>query len=276
MERRLPSREVDRRVRELVARARDEYGLAEGCDGATACGRLALAIAEGALPAGTDGLLAGRTIVLSDRVTWPPRREFTVFHEITHYLLDEDGELIEDFTDTYRKDPAAYKRELERCCNVGAAEFLMPQRGVYEAIQAEGLSIALVERIVARHGVSIVAAAQQLASCAPADSYVILAVDGAASWVPRPHAGLCIEYAFIAPDTKYPLARFHRLERDHLLSMAWEERRAMADTTYIPFSSGKRKSCFGEVRLLGSRVIGFLGPHRPVGEDQLALPLLFA
>jgi len=266
VERRFPAREIDRQVRELVARARREYGLAEGCDGTTACRRLGLDLGEGSLPAKTDGLLSGNRIVLNDRITWPPRREFTVFHEITHYLLDEDGELIEYLTDAYRKDANAFRQELERCCNVGAAEFLMPQQRVYDAIREEGFSIGLLERIVARHGVSVVAAAQQLASCAPAGSYVVLAAASGGGV-------LSIEYAFTAPDTKYPLARFYPLAADHLFVTSWESHRRVSGPTYIPFRSGNTKPCYGEAQPLGGRVVGFLTDRRPPGAGQLALPL---
>ncbi len=269
----LPSREIDRRICGLVDRARGAYGLVEGGDGAMACRRLGLHLTNGPLPADTDGLLSGDHIILNDRVTWGPRREFTVFHEITHHLLDEDGELIEYLTDTYRTDATSYRRELERICNVGAAEFLMPRARVYEAIAEEGFSIGLVERTAKRHGVSVVAAAQQLALCAPRDSYVILAVDAAAASVPNPGIGLCIEYVFASPDTRYPLKRFRELESDHLLVVAWERQRRVSGPAYIPFSSGNRKDCYGEAQPLHSRVVGFLGNHRPHGKGQLALPL---
>jgi len=144
-------------------------------------------LVQGKLPQGIDGLLIDRQIVLSDLVTWASRREFTLFHEIVHHLLNEDGELLEYFTAMYRRDDAAFRRELERCCNIGAAEFLMPQAQVYAAIREEGFSVSLAARISDRYGASIVAAAQQLAQCAPRDSYMIIAVDGTAPWVPYPH-----------------------------------------------------------------------------------------
>lgn len=256
-------REVDRQVRALVARACVEYGLADGCNGETACARIDLHLSTGPLPIGNDGLLADRHIVVSDRVTWPPRREFTVFHEIVHYLLDEDGELIEHFTAMYRKDAAAYQQELERCCNLGAAEFLLPQERVYEVIRREGFKVALVDHLASQHGASIVAAAQQLALCAPADSYVVLACDGNAPWVPRPYDGLCVEYGFMSPDTRYPLARYSPLPDDHLFTVAWRDQRALTRHTYIPFRSGRRKPCYGEAHPIDNRIIGFLSPHRP-------------
>jgi Zn-dependent peptidase ImmA (M78 family) len=66
------------------------------------------------------------------RIRWAPRAEFTIYHEITHHLLDEDGEILEHFTDLLANDSVAFDREIERCCDRGAAEFLMPRTRVAE------------------------------------------------------------------------------------------------------------------------------------------------
>ena len=86
-------REVDQKIVELVVRARQDHGLAEGCDGRTACSKLGFELARGTLPAGTDGMWSGRQVVVDQRMRWKPRIEFTIFHEITHHLMDEDSRI---------------------------------------------------------------------------------------------------------------------------------------------------------------------------------------
>src|SRR5215218_10668200 len=170
----LTPRELDQKIVDLVVRARDEYGIPEGCKGEVACAKLGLELRRAPLQVGTDGMLAGERIILEQDVRWTTRLEFTIYHEITHYLLDKDGEIIEHFTELLRNDDGAYKREIERCCHKGAAEFLMPRARVAELIRTEGFSVDLIEGIAARHGASLIASALQLAHCAPADCFVVL------------------------------------------------------------------------------------------------------
>ncbi|MCC6627822.1 MAG: ImmA/IrrE family metallo-endopeptidase [Chloroflexi bacterium] len=269
----LTRREEERRIVELVDRVRREHRLAEGCSAADVCACLGLEVTRGVLADDIDGLLSGRTIVVNERLAWPPRIEFTIFHEIVHHLLDDDGELIEYFTGVLRRDPAAYRAAIERCCNAGAAEFLLPERGVRDLIASDGLSVDLVERLAHRQGASIVAAGLQVACCAPVECYIVLVAEGPIPRVWPPRSGLYLEYAFAQPRVRYPLGRFSPVPHDHLLTAAWREQCPMTGPTYVPFRTGTRVPCLGEVKPLGRRVIGLLTLGRLVPREQLALPI---
>lgn len=217
-------------------------------------------------------MLTGNHVIVNSGLQWSPRIEFTIFHEIFH-LMEEDGEIIEFYTQLLRSDDTAYKAAIERCCHQGAAEFMMPQARVREAISSEGFSVDIVESIADRHGASIVASALQLARCAPVDCFVVVCSHG---WAPRsspPHHGLFVEYAGASPRGKYTLARFSPIHSDNLLVEAWRTRSQVRGTSYVPFRSGTRMKCHCDASYLNGRVLGVLSLEDPVPPGQLAFRL---
>ncbi len=254
----LAPRELDQKIVDLVARTRDDHRIPEGCGGGVACEKLGLKLRRTSLQAGSDGMLADGCVIVDRDVRSASRLEFTIYHEITHHLLDEDGEIIEHFTALLRNDNEAYKREIERCCHKGAAEFLMPRARVAEMIRDEGFSVNLVELIADRHGASIIASALQLAYCAPVDCFVVLCSYGPIprSWPRR--RGLHVDYVGAPLQRKFMLARFSPVRSDHVLTEAWETRAPAEGKTYVPFPSGKYMPCYGEAKPLGPFVAGIL------------------
>jgi hypothetical protein len=265
--------ELDGKIVDLVARAREEHGIPEGCDGATACARLGLRLRRASVPRGTDGMLSDGLVVVSNSISWAPRVEFTIYHEITHHLLDEDGEIIEHFTALLRNNEKGYEREIERCCHKGAAEFLMPRARVSEAISEEGLNVDLIEILADRHGASLIASTLQLAHCAPVDCLVVLCSHGA---IPRswpPSTGLYTDYVGAWPRRRYPLARFSPVGSDHVLARAWQNRCRAEGRAYVPYRSGKREPAYCEAKPLGPFVAGILSFQEPPPKGQLTLDL---
>jgi len=255
----------------LVATTREQHHLAHGCAGEDACKRIGLNLDYGPLPNGEDGLITGKRIVVNQAVTWTPRVQFTIFHEVMHYLLDDDGEIIEYFTRTLRTDEEKYKSAIERCCNIGAAEFLMPREYVRRAVNEKRFSVDLVEYVAGQFHSSLVAAALQVASCAPIDCYIVLCAYGPIPRSPQARSGLYVEYAGAPTRSKYPLARFTPIPDDHLLFHTWTERVPASGPAYVPFRSGKRPPCDCETRLVGDRVIGLLALETMAPPEQLAL-----
>lgn len=272
-------RELERKVIDMVADARARFGIPEGCDGATACGKVGLKLRYGPLGSATDGMLAGDTVVVNRALRWAPRIQFTIFHEIFHHLLEEDGDIVEFYTDLLRSDDDAYKAAIESCCHQGAAEFLMPQARVRDSIASEGFSVDLVELVAERHGASIVASAIQLARCAPVGCYVVICSHGLAPRSSPPHWGLFVEYAAAPTRVKYTLGRFSPVLGDNLLTQAWEGRGHVNGTSYVPFRSATRKrredrmECQCDAKRLGDRVLGILFLEAPAPPGQLALSL---
>lgn len=269
----LTQREIDQKLIDLVARARQQYQIPTGCSGEDACQKVGLQLRRGVMSDGTDGAWSESEgcILLNQMVDWPPRVQFTIFHEIVHFLLDDDGELIDFFTNALRKDKRAYESAIERCCHQGAAEFLIPREWVREAIAGAGLSVELVEQLAERSGASIVAAAIQLAACAPVDCYVLLCCFGPIpkAWPPR--SGLHIEYAAASSRVKYPIARFIVVPSDHLLTVAWRTRSYVNDRSYVPFRYRRGMPCNCEAKYFNGRIIGVLTLSPSTPKEQLAL-----
>ncbi|WP_457633667.1 ImmA/IrrE family metallo-endopeptidase [Oceanithermus desulfurans] len=108
--------------------------------------------------AGRDGLLdaASSTILVAEGQS-PRRQRFTLAHEVMHRLIEEDGELLSDLHEAY--EGAALERALERLCNLGAAEMLLPRAEVARALAASGPNPRLLWELADRFGVSEPAAA---------------------------------------------------------------------------------------------------------------------
>lgn len=264
--------QLDEMIIELVARTKQQYAIPTTCSGADACRKLSLKLRRAPLAAGTDGLLSGDTIVINEAVTWQPRVEFTIFHEITHYLLEEDGQHYEYFTSALRKDDRAFKAAIERYCDRGAAEFLIPRQRVRAAIQERGFSVELVEHLAVTTGASIVASAIQLASCAPIPCYVLLCVFGLRPRCFPAQRGLYVEYVATPHSTRYPLARFAAIPQDHLCYQAWQDRTSTKGRSFVPFPSGKRMPCGTEANCLHDRrVAAILSLEQMVTAGQLSL-----
>jgi len=264
----LTPRMLDEKIRALVADARRGHDLPDGCAGALACARLGLRLHRAALPAGIDGLLAGDCVVVDEALAHQARVEFSIYHEIMHHLIEEDGALIEYYTARLRRDDRAYHAAIERCCQRGAAEFLLPRERVRAAIAAEGVTPDLVGLLADRTGVSLAAAAIQVAHCAPVECYVVLC--GPTDREDRGSVELIVEYA--PTNGRYPLARSSPIPADHPLAHSWRARGPASGWSYVPFPSGKRLPCHCAATYRAGRVLGVLARERPVARAQLALP----
>ncbi len=220
---------------------------------------------------GIDALLAGDCVVVNEALAHQARVEFSIYHEIMHHLIEEDGTLIEYYTARLRRDERAYHAAIERCCQQGAAEFLLPRERVQAAIAADGFAPHLVGLLADGAGVSLAAAAIQFAQCAPVECYVVLCgpSSGPGSSGPRV-AGLVVEYA--PTNGRYPLARSSPIPADHPLVRCWRSRAPASSWSYVPFPSGKRLPCHCAATYRAGRVIGVLARERPVPRTQLTLP----
>jgi len=116
------------------------------------------------------------TIILNDEVRSMGRRNFSLAHEITHGMFDDhDGRRF--FLRT--RDRAAYEHDpetmlLERLCDAGAAELLMPRPFFLEAIERRGFSAGGLVTVAREFGVSLAAAAIRLVELWPRPCVALL------------------------------------------------------------------------------------------------------
>lgn len=283
---RLSSNDMRKHVIELVRNTVDKYAstplprfdeIQEG---------LGLDAEEVELPPEVDGILAERTILVNSRIRNAERKQFTRFHEITHHLINEDGELISEIHDATLNQEGEYNRQLERLCNIGAAEFLMPSREFIKLSEQREFNVGLVPFASRQFGTSAIATMIQLAQIAPNSCISAVCEYGTPSnEAPVNHQNLLREenasfkntfhvtYSASSPNTKYLLTKNTRIPEDHLIHRAFLNSEAIEERSYIPFRSGKKMPCYCEALRDKDRdrvfVIFHLTP--PPNPDQLTL-----
>jgi Zn-dependent peptidase ImmA (M78 family) len=121
-------------------------------------------------PEGEDGAyLDGlRQIVISTKVKNEERVNFTFLHELMHAIIQDDPDLLSACHDV----PGGFSEDLiERLCNKGAAEMLVPS----EAIRQHGCSVALIPALCEQFAASSLAVAFQMINCADDVRYLVIA-----------------------------------------------------------------------------------------------------
>jgi Zn-dependent peptidase ImmA (M78 family) len=59
-------------------------------------------------------------------------RRFTFYHELMHHWIEHDDEMLSLFADA---PPTADEALMERLCDVGTAELLLPEEDVQRLVQ---------------------------------------------------------------------------------------------------------------------------------------------
>ena len=89
------------------------------------------------------------------------------FHEVTHHLINQNGELISEIHDATLNQEGEFDRQVERLCNIGAAEFLMPREKFTKLYKEKGFNVELIPFAASCFGSSTIATTIQLAQIAP-------------------------------------------------------------------------------------------------------------
>ncbi len=220
---------------------------------------LELDMKAGELSPDEDGLLIGKTIIINTRIKSEERKQFTRFHEITHYLIDQDGELISILHDGTWSQSNGYEMQLEKLCNIGAAEFLMPSEEVRRIYREEGFHVGLISQVSHRFGSSRIATTIQLAQVAPHKCITAVCEYGVipsrtehqprllTGKHPFPKQQLHVVYSALSPAARYPLARYTVIPDEHPIHDALYRNTVVEKESYIPFRSGKKMPCYCEI-----------------------------
>ena len=220
---------------------------------------LGLELREGRLPRDVDGMIEGNTIVLNSEIRNRERREFTRFHEVMHYLINADEDLISEIDAVTSTENGEYKRQLEQFCNIGAAEFLMPSEQFRELYKKLGFNVNVIPLASSHFGASSIATTIQLAQIAPNSCISAICEYGTPPNEMSPTQGnllnaenvtrkptLHVAYSASSPNTKYPLTKNTRIPEDHLIHQAFSNSGPIGEKSYVPFHSGKKMPCFCE------------------------------
>jgi len=112
-------------------------------------------------------------ILLDPSSADPEHLNFSYFHEISHHLIRNDGELYGFLNDlTYRNED--FDNLIDRFANIGAAEFLIPSEDMFSELRTRSFSIQLLPELDQKFPASKPAIAIQLAQCAPHRCFVLV------------------------------------------------------------------------------------------------------
>jgi hypothetical protein len=264
------TRELLHRAYVLAQRTRRELaaaGVPPG-DFAGIAHHYGLTLAWAPLPAHQPGcyLAAAKRIVLNPRGQGRERLNFTFHHELMHDRIEQDEEFLSLFADA---TPPADETTMERVCDAGAAELLMPGGDVQVMVQAHGFSPGTIPRLCRRYQASSIAVALQMLGTAPHVCYLVIAApaggEGARGrLLPGDPRGLAAPpplrmlYTAASPAAKYSIKRGQPVPLDHPITAAW----AQAGTVVrgqapLPFASGRGRVVACEALAFRQKVFAF-------------------
>ena len=243
---------MKRQVIELVRNVVNKYASTTIPTFDEICSGLGLDVKVGELPTGTDGGQKDKTIIINSRIRNEERKRFTQFHEVTHYLIDEDGHLISELHDLTFSKKDEYNRQLEKFCNIGAAEFLMPSKEFTKLYEEKGFNVQLIPFAAKHFRSSTIAATIQLAQVAPNKCIAVICEKGlipndkVSSKAPlltaenqsRKKPKLHVVYSASSPAASNRwLAKYTVFPDDHIINQAFLQSKMLEGECDIPFPS---------------------------------------
>lgn len=162
--------------------------------------------------AGIDGMLSRRKskgdwcISYDEQVSSPGRINFTLAHELGHYLLHRT--LRERFScgqgDVLSSSDADEKR-IEREANIFASYLLMPANDFRSFTDGNPVSIELLSACAERYGTSLTAAALKFIELTDEAAMLVMATDGFVCWS-APSRLARRARAYLPPGTPLPVS----------------------------------------------------------------------
>lgn len=271
------------RVIKLVRNTALRFSSIENPNFGEICSGLGLDVKESSLPEGIDGGQQGTTIIINSGIKSEERKRFTRFHELMHYLIAEDRDLIRELRKLTCNQKGAYDSQLEKFCNIGAAEFLMPSEAFTKLYEKEGFNVKLIPFAASYFKSSPIASTIQLAQVAPSKCIAAICERGLGPNETVARARLFDEeniatkrklyvvYSAPSPTTKYWLAKYTKIPGDHLINQAFLQAQSVEEKSYVPFRSGKKMPCHCEALADGNRVYVLFHlstPPTPVNPNQ--------
>ena len=179
-----------------------------------------------------------RNVIFLNRTSVVERQRFTMAHEITHFLILADEELLSDLHDAYEGE--TLEEAIEVLCNVGASEILIPQSELDSVLRKYGRGARVIPRMVALFKVSkpaaCVALAQQL------EGKAVVAILRAAKKAER--SSLSVQFSSKTAQLRNGLAIGTPIPLDHPLMIAFETGLPLQEHSYVPSSKGGKRTAF--------------------------------
>jgi Zn-dependent peptidase ImmA (M78 family) len=240
----------------------------------------------GELPNGEDGSYSKdeRKIILNSRIMNPERINFSFCHEFMHDRIEHDDNLLCLFADAHLQRDRQYET-MERLCNAGAAELLMPSDNVRELMREHGFSTTLIPELCQHFSTSSIAAAFQIVNCASHDCYLVIAEPQRSvpttnstqslmfniQSVSSPQEQLVILYSGASSSAKYSIKRNQIISANHLLNDALRASEPVIGMAKLPFASGNGWQVPCDALYFRGKVFAFFNVTQPISVHQLPL-----
>lgn len=278
--------ELMRRARELAKRTRGEIsdaGLQQD-DFEGIAQKFGITLCREPLPGNNPGcyLKEDKKIVLNSRVYLLERLHFTFDHELMHDRIEHDDDLLSLLADAYIQSEEALSI-IERLCNAGAAELLMPSDDVRMMVREHDFSPGIIPLLCDRYNASSIAVAFQMIFTATHHCYLVIAESTYA--VPDSDLPMLIDmqrteaqprlvmiYTAASPAAKYHIKRGQIVATDHPLCAAWHQQgEVVSCRARMPLPSGKRWDVDFDAVCFRGKVFAFFNVSHPVGKEQMQL-----
>lgn len=237
-----------------------------------------LSVREISDPTFADGSFLNREITLNRYDRFDERVNFTFFHEVTHYLISANEELLS----LIHEAPISTDDLIERLCNVGAAEFLIPSEDVTAYVDEHGFVTPVIPLLCEKFQASAPAVAIQMVTCAQHECYLVVACP---KWVaaqnpnghlfpiePEPDEyRLCVAFGVASSSARYSIARDTPILKEHLMCMAFSNQARVIGRATIPFKSRARVETDCDVLYFRQYVYAFFNRTPPISPLQLRL-----
>jgi hypothetical protein len=221
-----------------------------------------------------------KKIVLNTRVQLMERLNFTFDHELMHDRIEHDDDLLSLLADAYilSEEPM-----IERLCNAGAAELLMPAHDVQAMVREHGFSAGTIPLLCSRYNASSIAVAFQMIFTAAHHCYLVIAEpdyivteNDLPILVDTPPAEvqlrLVMIYTAASLPAKYSIKRGHVVPVDHPISAAWDQAgKIVSCQAKIPFASGRVWEVDFDALSYRGKVFAFFNVTHPASKDQMQL-----
>ena len=170
---------------------------------------------------------------------------------------------------------------IERLCNVGAAEFVIPRHTVFAAVEADGFSISLVRSLSRVDEISPTAVCVQLALCAKHGCIATICRMtsppnvGGSGLLGQMKTGMVlqVDMAISSPRTKYGIARASLIPRGHLFYNAYQAMNndTVSGKAQVPNRNNRSWIEDCEATRIGKQVFGVfnLDPPPVTSQNQL-------
>ncbi len=276
---------IENQVIDLVQNAVQKYSSTKNPNFGEICSGLRLDVMEGVLPDGIDGMHSGNRIIINSQIQNEERKRFTQFHEVAHYLIEENGDLTSELRKYTCSQEDGYKRSLEVLCNIGAAEFLMPREKFRKLYKTKGFNVELILYAAHHFRSSPIATTIQLAQVAPNKCIAVVCENGLV-----PNAPALSQASFFTTGNQYYnksklhviysasspaasdrwLGKYTVFPDDHLVNQAYSQSKMLKDESEIPFPSWK-ELCTCEALYNRNRVYALFHLTPPPSLDQMTL-----